>query len=204
MAGSSRIPPPARRSPRRPNRPRPTSIVRWPPRAAARLGGDDAGRARPALLRLADADRGGGRRARRAGGRPTPASRSPAFLEDEIPFMVDNLRFFAGAARCMEGKRGRRVPRGVHVDGPPRAGRRGRPDQPVELPADDGVWKIGPALATGNTIVLKPAPTTPVTTVRLAELDAESLPEGRSQRRHRHGEPVGAALVEHPTSTWSR
>ena len=52
-----------------------------------------------------------------------------AFYEDEIPFMVDNLRFFAGAARNMEGKAAGRVHRGLHVDHPPRAGRRGRPDR---------------------------------------------------------------------------
>jgi len=60
------------------------------------------------------------------------------------------------------------------------------------------VWKIGPALATGNTIVLKPAETTPVTTLRLAELAAEFLPAGVLNVICGHGDPAGQALVEHP------
>jgi betaine-aldehyde dehydrogenase len=60
------------------------------------------------------------------------------------------------------------------------------------------VWKIGPALATGNTIVLKPAETTPITTLRLAELAAERLPAGVLNVVCGHGAPAGQSLVEHP------
>ena len=76
---------------------------------------------------------------------------------------------------------------------------------PWNYPLMMAIWKIGPALATGNTIVLKPAETTPVTTVRLAELAAEILPHGRAQRRHRprRADRAGADLST-PTSTWSR
>ena len=103
-----------------------------------------------------------------------------AFRDDEIPFMVDNLRFFAGAARCMEGK-----PAGEYLEGYTSMIRRepvGVVGQiaPWNYPLMMAVWKIGPALATGNTIVLKPAPTTPLTTVRLAELAAESFPRACS------------------------
>ena len=61
-----------------------------------------------------------------------------AFRDDEIPFMVDNLRFFAGAGAQPRGQGRRRVRRGLHVVDPPRADRRRRPDRAVELPADDG------------------------------------------------------------------
>jgi betaine-aldehyde dehydrogenase len=101
-----------------------------------------------------------------------------AFKDDEIPFMVDNLRFFAGAARNMEGK-----PAGEYVEGYTSFIRRepvGVIGQiaPWNYPLMMAIWKIGPALATGNAVVLKPAPTTPVTTVRLAELAADILPKG--------------------------
>ncbi len=60
------------------------------------------------------------------------------------------------------------------------------------------IWKIGPALAAGNTIVLKPAETTPITTIKLAELAAEILPAGCSNVIGGHGEPAGSSLVTHP------
>ena len=59
------------------------------------------------------------------------------------------------------------------------------------------IWKIGPALATGNTIVLKPAETTPITTIKLAELASEIFPPGVLNVIGGHGEPAGAALVTH-------
>src|ERR1700733_8939933 len=99
-----------------------------------------------------------------------------AVLSDEIGVMADNLRFFAGAARCMEGRAS-----GEYMEGRTSMIRRepvGVIGQiaPWNYPLLMAVWKIGPALATGNTIVLKPAPTTPITTLRLAELAAEILP----------------------------
>src|SRR3712207_1064934 len=60
------------------------------------------------------------------------------------------------------------------------------------------VWKIGPALAAGCTIVLKPAETTPVTTLRLAELAADILPKGVLNVITGHGDPAGSSIVRHP------
>jgi betaine-aldehyde dehydrogenase len=119
-----------------------------------------------------------------------------AFHDDEIPFMVDNLRFFAGAARCLEGKSA-----GEYLEGYTSMVRRepvGVIGQiaPWNYPLMMAVWKLGPALATGNTVVLKPAPTTPVTTVRLAELAAEHFPKGVLNVITGGNEP-GAALVTH-------
>lgn len=121
-----------------------------------------------------------------------------AFRDDEIPFMVDNLRFFAGAARCMEGRAAgeyledhtsiiRREPVGVIGQ-----------IAPWNYPLMMAVWKIGPALATGNTIVLKPAETTPMTTLKLAEYASEILPKGVLNVITGHGDPAGQALVTHP------
>ena len=119
-------------------------------------------------------------------------------LSDEIAVMVDNLRFFAGAARCMEGRAA-----GEYLEGHTSIIRRepvGVIGQitPWNYPLLMAIWKIGPALATGNTIVLKPAETTPVTTLRLAELAAEHLPAGVLNVVCGHGEPAGQPLVEHP------
>src|SRR4051812_23015959 len=119
-----------------------------------------------------------------------------AFKDDEIPFMVDNLRFFAGAARCMEGKSA-----GEYVEGYTSIIRRepiGVIGQiaPWNYPLMMAVWKIGPALATGNTVVLKPAPTTPMTAVRLAELAADVLPKGVLNVIC-GGDDAGKALVAH-------
>src|SRR3989440_3088020 len=99
-----------------------------------------------------------------------------AFRQDEIPFMVDNLRFFAGAARCLEGRSA-----GEYVTGYTSIIRRepvGVIGQitPWNYPLMMAVWKIGPALAAGNTVVLKPAETTPLATLKLAEYAAEILP----------------------------
>jgi betaine-aldehyde dehydrogenase len=121
-----------------------------------------------------------------------------AFLDDEIPFMADNLRFFAGAARCMEGRAA-----GEYVEGYTSVIRReaiGVVGQitPWNYPLMMAVWKIGPALATGNTVVLKPAETTPVTTLKLAELAADLFPAGVLNVITGHGDPAGAALVTHP------
>src|SRR6516225_2333250 len=120
-----------------------------------------------------------------------------AFRDDEIPFMVDNLRFFAGAARCLEGRAA-----GEYVSGYTSIIRRepvGVVGQiaPWNYPLMMAVWKIGPALAAGNTIVLKPAETTPMSTIRLAELAAEFLPEGVLNVIAGHGDPAGRALVTH-------
>jgi betaine-aldehyde dehydrogenase len=121
-----------------------------------------------------------------------------AFKADEIPFMVDNLRFFAGAARCLEGRAA-----GEYLSGYTSMIRRepvGVIGQiaPWNYPLMMAVWKIGPALAAGNTIVLKPAETTPLTTLKLAEYAAEVLPKGVLNVITGHGNPAGSHLVTHP------
>jgi betaine-aldehyde dehydrogenase len=121
-----------------------------------------------------------------------------AVKDDEITFMVDNLRYFAGAARNLEGKAA-----GEYVEGLTSIIRRepvGVVGQiaPWNYPLMMAVWKIGPALATGNTVVLKPAETTPVTTLKLAELAADLFPKGVLNVITGHGDPAGSTLVRHP------
>ncbi len=117
---------------------------------------------------------------------------------EEIPPMVDQLRFFAGAARVLEGKaageymRGhtswiRREPIGVVGQ-----------VTPWNYPLLMAVWKIAPALAAGNTVVLKPSDTTPETTLRLAEIASEFLPAG-TLNVITGDRDTGRLLVEHPT-----
>jgi betaine-aldehyde dehydrogenase len=97
---------------------------------------------------------------------------------EEIPPSVDQIRFFAGAARVLEGRSSgeylaghtsmiRREPVGVCAQ-----------VTPWNYPLMMAIWKLAPAIAAGNTVVLKPSDTTPVTTVLLAELAAEFLPPG--------------------------
>jgi betaine-aldehyde dehydrogenase len=150
-----------------------------------------------ALLKLADAIEEHGEELAREeainAGKPLAA-----VLGDEIPVMADNLRFFAGAARTLEGRAA-----GEYLEGYTSFIRRepvGVVGQiaPWNYPLMMAIWKIGPALATGNTIVLKPAETTPITTLRLAELAAEFLPAGVLNVVCGHGDPAGQALVDHP------
>ncbi|HTX32367.1 MAG TPA: gamma-aminobutyraldehyde dehydrogenase [Solirubrobacteraceae bacterium] len=120
-----------------------------------------------------------------------------AFRDDEVPFMIDNLRFFAGAARTLEGRSA-----GEYTDGYTSMIRRepiGVIGQvtPWNYPLMMAVWKIAPALAAGNTVVLKPAETTPVSTLKLAEYAAEVLPQGVLNVITGHGQPTGQALVTH-------
>ncbi|HLH13213.1 MAG TPA: aldehyde dehydrogenase family protein, partial [Solirubrobacteraceae bacterium] len=126
-------------------------------------------------------------------GKPIEAVRS-----DEIPVIADNLRFFAGAARCLEGRAAgeymegytsftRREPVGVIAQ-----------VTPWNYPLMMAIWKFAPALAAGNTVVLKPAETTPITTVRLAELAADVLPKGVLNIVLGPGRPTGEALIGHP------
>jgi betaine-aldehyde dehydrogenase len=101
-----------------------------------------------------------------------------AFKADELPVAADNLRFFAGAARLLEGKAA-----GEYMEGHTSMIRRepvGVIGQiaPWNYPLLMAVWKIGPALAAGNTIVLKPAESTPLSTLKLAELAGEIYPAG--------------------------
>jgi betaine-aldehyde dehydrogenase len=124
-------------------------------------------------------------------GKPIEAVKS-----DEIPVVADNLRFFAGAARNLEGKAS-----GEYLEGYTSMIRReavGVTGQiaPWNYPLMMAGWKIGPALAAGNTVVLKPAPTTPVTTLLLAEMAAEFLPKG-VLNVVAGGNEVGQAIVTH-------
>jgi betaine-aldehyde dehydrogenase len=106
-------------------------------------------------------------------GKPIGLTRS-----EEVPPMVDQIRFFAGAARMLEGRSAgeymanmtsmiRREPVGVCAQ-----------VTPWNYPMMMAVWKFAPAIAAGNSIVLKPSDTTPATTVLLAEIAAEYLPPG--------------------------
>ena len=123
-----------------------------------------------------------------------PISAAPG----EIDFMVDNLRYFAAAARTstvtapgeyLAGYTSilRREPLGV-------AGL----IAPWNYPAMMAGWKIGPALAAGNCVVLKPSELTPLTTLRLAELAADIFPPGVFNVVTGDGENAGAALVADP------
>ncbi|BBX51859.1 gamma-aminobutyraldehyde dehydrogenase [Mycolicibacterium poriferae] len=119
-------------------------------------------------------------------------------MAEEIPAMVDQIRFFAGAARVLEGKSAgeymadhtswiRREPVGVIGQ-----------VAPWNYPMMMAIWKICPALAAGNTVVIKPSDTTPVTTVMLAELMAKHVPAGVLNVVT--GDRVtGSNLVAHPT-----
>ncbi|MGH2621394.1 MAG: gamma-aminobutyraldehyde dehydrogenase [Anaerolineales bacterium] len=119
-------------------------------------------------------------------------------LGADLPFAVDNLRFFASATRDVHGSHA-----GEYLAGYTSIFRRepvGVVGQitPWNYPLMMAVWKIGPALAAGCTAVLKPAPTTPITTLMLAELSKEAgLPDGVFNVVT-GGNESGQALVEHP------
>ena len=119
-------------------------------------------------------------------------------MEEEIPPMCDQIRFFAGAARILEGTAAgeymtgytsmiRREPVGVCAA-----------VTPWNYPAMMAVWKWAPALAAGNTMVLKPSDTTPASSVWMAEVMAEFLPEGVLNVVCGDRD-TGAALVAHKT-----
>ena len=121
-----------------------------------------------------------------------------AFLEDEMPAVSDTLRFFAGAGRVPEGQAsGEYVANRTSIIRREPAGVVGQ-IAPWNYPLMMAAWKIGPALAAGCTIVLKPAETTPITTVKLAELAGEVLPNGVLNVVTGHGQPAGSSLVTHP------
>ena len=126
-------------------------------------------------------------------GKPTHLTRS-----EEIPPMVDQIRFFATAARHLEGKsageymRGmtsfiRREPVGVCAQ-----------VAPWNYPMMMAVWKFAPAIAAGNTVVLKPSDTTPASTALLAEIAAEFLPPGVLNVICGDRD-TGRSMVAHPT-----
>ncbi|WP_416968198.1 aminobutyraldehyde dehydrogenase [Streptomyces sp. 4F14] len=149
-----------------------------------------------ALLRIADALE---RRAEEFAAAEVVHTGKPLHLVtgDELPAMTDQIRFFAGAARLLEGRATgeylpghtssvRREPLGVCAQ-----------VMPWNYPLMMAVWKFAPAVAAGNTVVLKPSDTTPLTTLMLAELAAEFLPPGVLNVVCGTRE-TGRALVRHP------
>jgi len=127
-------------------------------------------------------------------GKPLMASR------DEMPFSADNIRFFAGAARVLEGKSA-----GEYIEGYTSLIRR----EPLGIvagicpwnyPLMMAVWKFGPALAAGNVQILKPSEQTPLSLLRYVQLLVEKdvIPAGVLQVVTGDGVPVGQRLAEHP------
>jgi len=119
-------------------------------------------------------------------------------LEDEMPGVVDCFRFFAGAVRNMHGPAAgeymagftsmiRRDPVGVVGS-----------IAPWNYPLMMAAWKLAPALAGGNTIVIKPSEQTPLTTLKLAKTIADIFPEGVVNVITGRGETTGQALINHP------
>jgi aminobutyraldehyde dehydrogenase len=119
-------------------------------------------------------------------------------LNDEMPAIVDCFRFFAAAARCLPGSNTdeylpnhtsmiRRDPIGVVAQ-----------IAPWNYPLMMAAWKIAPALAAGNTIVIKPSEQTPLTTLKLARLCAELYPAGVVNVVAGRGPTVGSPLINHP------
>ena len=121
-----------------------------------------------------------------------------SIIEFEMDLTLDNWRFFASGARFLEGRAAgeymedhtsflRRDPLGVVAS-----------IAPWNYPINMATWKVGPALAAGNTVVLKPSELTPMTALRLAEICADILPPGVLNVVTGQGETAGASLVMHP------
>jgi aminobutyraldehyde dehydrogenase len=121
-----------------------------------------------------------------------------SYAKDEMPVCADNLRFFAGAARVLEGRSAgeymkgytsilRREPLGI-VGG----------IAPWNYPLMMAVWKLAPALAAGNVQVLKPSEQTPLSLLRFAELAQDAIPAGVLNVVTGDGVPVGERIVTHP------
>jgi betaine-aldehyde dehydrogenase len=119
-------------------------------------------------------------------------------IDEELPPAVDQLRFFAGAARVLEGKSaGEYMPDHTSMIRREPIGVVGQVT-PWNYPLMMMIWKIAPALAAGNTLVLKPSDTTPASSVLLAELCQEFLPPG-TLNVVTGDRDTGRAVVEHPT-----
>jgi 1-pyrroline dehydrogenase len=121
-----------------------------------------------------------------------------SIIDFEMDLTVDNWRFFAAGARFLEGRAAgeymeghtsflRRDPLGVVAS-----------IAPWNYPINMATWKLGPALAAGNTVVLKPSELTPLTALRLAEITQDILPPGVLNVITGQGETAGASLVKHP------
>jgi aminobutyraldehyde dehydrogenase len=119
-------------------------------------------------------------------------------LADEIPAIVDCFRFFAGAVRAMHG-----AVAGEYIAGHTSMIRRDpigvvASIAPWNYPLMMAAWKLAPALAGGNTVVLKPSEQTPLTTLKLARLAADIFPTGVVNVVIGRGETVGNMLINHP------
>ena len=119
-------------------------------------------------------------------------------LGDEIPAIADCFRYFAGAVRCMSGPIA-----GEYLAGHTSMIRRDAVGviasiAPWNYPLLMAAWKTAPALAAGNTVVLKPSEQTPLTALLFAKLAADILPKGVLNVVCGRGASVGQALVEHP------
>ena len=175
-----------------------TSTRRWPPppRRSPPGGTPRPASAARSLLALADAIEDNIDELkdleRRNVGKPV------SIIDFEFDLTVDNIRFFAGAARTLQAQVAgeyledhtsmlRRDPLGVCAG-----------IAPWNYPLNMATWKFGPALAAGNTFVLKPSELTPLTALKLAELAADILPPGVFNVVCGQGETAGDALVRHP------
>ena len=176
---------------------RPTSTPPWPPprTPSRRWKHATPGQRQLMLLKLADAIEANSDELVEAQHRNTGQVRS-LIASEEVAAGADQLRFFAGAARILEGKSAgeyfeghtsyvRREPIGVVAQ-----------VAPWNYPFLMAIWKIGPALAAGNTVVLKPSDTTPESTLVLARLAEDILPAGVLNVVLGTGE-TGAMMVEH-------
>ena len=120
-----------------------------------------------------------------------------SLAREELPICADELRFYAGAARALN------APAANEYDASYTSFVRREPIgivgqiTPWNYPLMMAIWKIAPALAAGNVVVLKPSELTPLTTLRLAELAAEVLPPGVLGVITGDGDPVGAGIVTH-------
>ncbi|MEI6361916.1 MAG: aminobutyraldehyde dehydrogenase [Actinomycetes bacterium] len=166
-------------------------------RAGAAWAAKTAGERARVLLRLADLMEADEDELTRLEVQETGKPRS-VFADGELPFAGDNLRFFAGSGRSLEGSGAGVLSHGytsmllrrpIGVVGS---------IAPWNFPLVMAIWKLGPALAAGNTVVIKPAPATPGTTLRLAELAVEAgLPAG-VLNVVTGGADIGEALVRDP------
>ncbi|AHJ73863.1 aminobutyraldehyde dehydrogenase [Kosakonia sacchari] len=118
-------------------------------------------------------------------------------LNDEIPAVVDVFRFFAGAARCLNG-----LAAGEYLEGHTSMIRRDplgvvASIAPWNYPLMMAAWKLGPALAAGNCVVIKPSEITPLTALKLAELAKDIFPAGVLNVLFGRGSTVGDPLTGH-------
>jgi len=121
-----------------------------------------------------------------------------SIIEFEMDLTVDNWRFFAGGARFLEGRAA-----GEYLEEHTSYVRRDALGvigsiAPWNYPINMATWTLGPALAAGNTVVLKPSELTPLSALRLAEITADILPTGVLNVVTGQGETAGDALVRHP------